>query len=108
MTDREFITMRINELQNRMGISSRKMSTDLGYNEGYINHILSGRKTPSLDALCKIVEYFEISRGEFFHEDRKESDLINALNKAAHKLSDRDLKLLITLATSMLKQADSD
>lgn len=66
---KEFVRSRIDGLRIRKNISEYKLSLDLGKSQGYIQSITSGRTMPSLEALCDICSYFEITPTEFFDSD---------------------------------------
>lgn len=69
---REFINYesefmeRLTQLRMLQKISSRKMSLDLGQNEGYMNKIENGKTMPSMEAFFLICAYLNITPEEFF------------------------------------------
>ncbi|SHK45776.1 helix-turn-helix domain-containing protein [Tepidibacter formicigenes] len=62
----DFISKRITDLRLKKNVSSRKMSLDLGLSNSYITQIENGKKSPSIDNLYKICDYFGITIVEFF------------------------------------------
>lgn len=52
---------RINELLQERGIKQVTLAEGIGVSTGNISDWKSGRASPSIDALCKIAEYFNVS-----------------------------------------------
>ena len=50
----DFIRHRITELRMKKGVSESRMSSDLGHNKNYIQHITSGKSNPSAQELLYI------------------------------------------------------
>lgn len=69
---REFINYesefmeRLTQLRMLQKISSRKMSLDLGQNEGYVNKIENGKILPPMDIFFRICDYLDVKPAEFF------------------------------------------
>lgn len=82
-----FIADRITRLRLEHNISEYKLSLELGFSKGYIQAISSGNITPSLDALYKICEFFDITPAQFFAGKTDDSKLLENLAKAIRDLS---------------------
>ena len=52
----DFLRERITELRVNKGTSESKMSSDLGHNKNYIQHIVSGKSNPSVQELLYIID----------------------------------------------------
>ena len=68
----EDFPQRLSQLRLKKGVSAREMSLAIGYNEGYIQNIESGKACPSMEKLLYICEYLEISPSEFFDLDNED------------------------------------
>lgn len=85
--DSKFIADRITRLRMEHNISEYQLSLDLGFSKGYIQAISSGNITPSLDALCKICDFFDITPAQFFAGNTDDSKLLDSLSKTIRELS---------------------
>lgn len=72
----KFIRDRINELRMKKNISEYQLSLDLGYSQGYIQSITSGRNLPSMNAFLDICAYFDITSSSFFDSTINNPSLI--------------------------------
>lgn len=72
----KFIRDRINELRMKKNISEYQLSLDLGYSQGYIQSITSGRNLPSMNAFLDICAYFDITSSNFFDSTINNPSLI--------------------------------
>lgn len=93
----EFVSNRITELRMTRDVSEYQMSLDLGQNRTYIQNISSKRSMPSLYALFKICNYFEITPLEFFDASLEEPEIYSSLRKEISKLSSEDVEILLPL-----------
>lgn len=82
-----FVADRITRLRLEHNISEYKLSLDLGFSKGYIQAISSGNILPSLDALFKICDFFEITPAQFFAGKTDDSRLFEDLTAAIRELS---------------------
>lgn len=82
-----FVADRITRLRLEHDISEYKLSLDLGFSKGYIQAISSGSITPSLDALFKICDFFNITPAQFFAGKTDDSKLFEDLSAAIRELS---------------------
>ena len=71
----DFIRERITELRMKKGVSESRMSSDLGHNKNYIQHIVSGKSNPSVQELLYIIDYLGVSPRLFFDEGNQQSIL---------------------------------
>ena len=91
----KFVADRITQIRIEHKISEYQLSLDLGFSKGYIQAISSGNIMPSMAALYKICEYFEISPTQFFCEGiesqagsvPEDSKLLKDLGSAIRELS---------------------
>lgn len=97
----DFIRLRITELRLKKGVSEYKMSTDMGHSKSYIQSISSGRALPSLSEFLYMCDYLGVTPKEFFDEEDKEPILLQQLYKLSSTLSDKDLLLLINIASRL-------
>lgn len=82
-----FIAERVTRLRLEQDISEYKLSLDLGFSKGYIQAVSSGNIMPSLDALYKICDYFNITPAQFFSGKPNDSMLFEKLASAIRELS---------------------
>ena len=99
MTVRD-IRERITKLRLERNLSEMKMSLELGHSESYINHIASGRASPSLQGILNICEYLEIEPSELF-EDPVPRPVERVLRKVMADLTDEDLEHLLYIAKQL-------
>ncbi|MCB7514640.1 MAG: helix-turn-helix domain-containing protein [Candidatus Pseudoscilispira sp.] len=92
---------RIKELRIAKGLSTNKMSLDLGHGKNYIRSITSGRTLPSLAELPYICGYLGVSVSGFFDETSKNSVLIQDIIKRAQHLEEADLLAIISIMDRM-------
>ncbi len=86
---------RLTELRMKKGVSSRKMSLEIGQNSGYIGNIECGKTLPSMSAFFFICEYLNISPSGFFETENENPEKLEALT---HDLRDLDEEHLDTIA----------
>lgn len=96
-----FIAERLAKLRQQKNISARDMSFSLGHGHGYINHIENQKAMPSIQGLCEICEFFNISIKEFFDDDTEEPVLINRIVKEIKKLDAKALEKLLEFIESI-------
>lgn len=82
-----FVADRITRLRLEHNISEYRLSLNLGFSKGYIQAISSGSITPSLDALFKICDFFDITPAQFFSGKTDDSRLFEDLASAIRELS---------------------
>lgn len=82
-----FVADRITKIRIEHNISEYQLSLDLGFSKGYIQAISSGNIMPSLGALYKICEYFDITPAQFFSGNTSDSKLIEDLTRAIREMS---------------------
>ena len=90
-----FVADRITRLRIEHGISEYQLSLDLGFSKGYIQAISSGNIIPSLGALYKICDYFEMTPLQFFDSEAVNPQLLHHAMEGMRKLSEDDLIMLI-------------
>ncbi len=86
-SDTKFIAERITKLRMEHKVSEYQLSLDLGFSKGYIQAISSGNILPSLGALYKICEYFNITPEQFFSGNNSDSRLMNDLLDVLREMS---------------------
>ena len=89
--DEKTFSMRLSQLRTQKGVTARKMSLDIGQNEGYINNIESKRVFPSMAVFFVICEYLNIKPSEFFSEENQSPAEITAITKNLKKLNRKQL-----------------
>jgi len=67
----KFMRERIAELRTQKNISGYTMSHELGKHKNYIGNIENNKSKPSIQAFFCILEYFDITPGEFFDSSNK-------------------------------------
>lgn len=104
-----FVADRITRLRLEHNISEYKLSLDLGFSKGYIQAISSGNILPSLDALFKICDFFDITPAQFFAGKTDDSRLFEDLTTAIRELSmDEQYTLYHFLKGGKLPQQKKD
>jgi len=96
--DSSFVRDRITQLRLQMdNVSERKMSLDLGNNEGYINTLTSIKKDnlPSLTELFYICEYLGVELNEFFNMEKSTSLLQQEAISCIYDLVDKDIAFFL-------------
>ncbi len=88
--DTKFIPERITKLRMEHNVSEYQLSLDLGFSKGYIQAISSGNILPSLGALYKICEYFEITPEQFFAGENSDTKLLGDLLGALREMSEEE------------------
>ena len=91
---------KIKNLRESAGLSSSKLSSELGMTSSTISAIEIGKNLPSLQLLEKICDYFEISLSEFFAEEDESKNKSDLSNEEQYILklwngSDEDTKMLV-------------
>lgn len=95
--EENFIRERITQLRIKKNVSEYKMSLDLGHSKSYIQSIVSGRAMPSMSEFLYICDYLGITPKDFFDTEVENPILIQQAVSSMEKLSDEDLKLLISI-----------
>lgn len=86
-SDIKFVAERITKLRMQREISEYQLSLDLGFSKGYIQAVSSGSILPSLGALYKICEYFEITPEQFFAGKNSDTKLFQNLVDMLREMS---------------------
>ena len=92
----DYIRDRITELRMQKGISESKMSSDLGHNKNYIQHIVSGKSNPSVQELLYIIDYLGVSPSLFFEKENRQPALTQKIIDGLKEMPESDLLLLIS------------
>ena len=100
MDEKDF-SMRLAMLRTKKKVSAREMSLAIGQNPNYINHIETGRATPSLSGLIYICEYLGVTPSEFFDFSSPNPAKLNKINDYLKKLSDEQLELVENLLKNL-------
>ncbi|MBE6753947.1 MAG: helix-turn-helix transcriptional regulator [Ruminococcaceae bacterium] len=93
----QFIRERITELRLKKNVSEHRMSLDLDKSGSYIRGITSGAAMPSVRELFNIIEYLDVSVGEFFAPLEQADTPYAALCERLRRLSDEDISKVSTL-----------
>ena len=99
--DTRFIAERVAQLRIKRGLSAKRMSELLNWNDAYINNIESGKSLPSLDRLLAICEFLKITPAQFFDVEETNPELLNETIKMLKPLNDRQLTLILEMAKEM-------
>lgn len=83
----KFVADRITKIRIEHNISEYQLSLDLGFSKGYIQAISSGNIMPSMSALYRICDYFEMTPAQFFSGKADDSKLIEDLISAIREMS---------------------
>lgn len=63
---------KLKALRTRRGITLKELAMSLGLSaHGYISELEAGKKTPTVEVLIKISEYFNVSTDELLKDDLK-------------------------------------
>lgn len=103
MDEKDF-ALRLAQLRTKKNVSAREMSLAIGQNEGYINHIETGRGTPSLSGIFYICEYLGITPSEFFDVDNKNPSKLKNINLHLKKLDDNQLDVIEKLTKDLAEK----
>ena len=103
MEEKDF-SLRLAVLRNKKSVSAREMSLAIGQNPNYINHIETGKTTPSLAGILYICEYLGISPSEFFDIDNPNPEKIQAIIEDLKRLSDKQLDAVAVLVKDIAKK----
>ena len=91
----------LNETEN--GYSMRGLSTAIERSEGYIQKMLVGKFTPSLDTLIDISNYFDIPVWALLIDGKFSCQLIQHINTQLFLLPKDSLTLVLELVTLLNK-----
>ena len=83
---------RLSQMRNKRHISARKMSSDLGLSENYINKIESASSKPSLDKFIEICKYLDVSLDEIVGYKTVSTPKLNETINGLKNLSETDLE----------------
>ncbi len=92
----DFIRERITELRMKKGVSESRMSSALGHNKNYIQHIVSRKSNPSVQELLYIMDYLGVSPCLFFDEGNQQSILAQKIIDGLKDMPEKDLLLPIS------------
>lgn len=102
MEEKDF-SLRLAILRTKKNVSAREMSLAIGQNPNYINHIESGKTTPSLAGILYICDYLGITPSEFFDMDNPNPEKIQAIIRDLKKLNDKQLDAVAILVKDIVK-----
>ena len=103
MEEKDF-SLRLAILRTKKNVSAREMSLAIGQNPNYINHIETGKTTPSLAGILYICDYLDITPSEFFDMDNPNPEKIQAIIRDLKKLNDNQLDAVATLVKDIVKK----
>ncbi len=97
--DRNEVINRISKIRTRANLSARKLSQEIGMNDGYINRLECKRDyLPTMLVLFDIIEVCGSTPAEFFYpvmEDyQKDQEIIKLLNHSNSATKDAILTIL--------------
>ncbi len=94
LLDEKEFALRIAKLRTNKKVSAREMSLAIGQNEGYINHIESGKSLPSLSGLSYICEYLGITLSEFFDDEAENPVRLRSIIQKLKSLNEKQLVMI--------------
>ena len=103
MEEKDF-SLRLAVLRSKKKVSAREMSLAIGQNPNYINHIETGKTTPSLAGILYICDYLGITPSEFFEINNPNPEKIQAIVDDLKKLSDKQLDAVAVLVKDIAKK----
>lgn len=95
--DEQFIRDRISSLREKIGVSERKMSLDLGRSTSYIRSITSGRALPSMGEFLYICDYLNITPMEFFNENAQTTQIQQKAIHSIRSMPEADIELILKI-----------
>ncbi len=102
MEEKDF-ALRLSMLRTKKNVSAREMSLAIGQNPNYINHIETGKATPSLSGILYICEYLGITPSEFFDSENPNPEKLELIIQDLKKLNDKQLDTISTLIKDIIK-----
>lgn len=106
----EIIRENLTYMLNQEGTPSmRNLSTSIGTSDSYIQKILNQERTPSLDKIDSISEFFDVESWEMFYnfrKDRPEMPEMLAIMQQLNKLSPTLLPSVKAYLDFLLAQQD--
>ena len=97
------VALRLAMLRTKKNVSAREMSLAIGQNEAYINHIESGKNSPSLAGILYICDYLGITPSEFFDTDSQNPEKLKDVIKDLKRLDDKQLDTIAKLVKDLIK-----
>lgn len=104
--DKNFVLERIKALREQKGISESKLSLGIGHSKNYFTNITQRKTMPPIKELLAICDYFDVAPTDFFNPDLDNLSLISMLAQTARKLSDDDLKVVLSVANQFKKKSN--
>lgn len=93
------------ELMEKNNVTQQKLSEAIGFSQGNISDWKSGRSSPSVEALVKIAEYFNVSVDYLLGYTPNKQRTNNSLERLlifAEKLTDEQIDTIIAMGTAFL------
>jgi len=101
MEEKDF-ALRLAKLRTKKNVSAREMSLAIGQNQNYINHIETGKATPSLSGILYICEYLKITPSQFFDTENPNPEKIESILCDLKKLNDKQLDIISALIKDII------
>ena len=101
--DKTEFGLRLAQLRQIRGLSSRDMSYALGKGHGYINNIECGVSYPAMEQFFAICEILEIEPVDFFDLTLADPSKMKRATSEFHDLTPGQLDILISTAREMKK-----
>ena len=98
-----FMADRIGELAKRNNMSDRELSLNLGYGESYINNIVNGINTVSIEGVYYINKYFKNELYYFFDDRIEAPEIFTEYIEMSKKLDRKNLELMLQLVQTLCK-----
>ena len=103
MEEKDF-ALRLAMLRTKKNVSAREMSLAIGQNPSYINHIETGKATPSLSGIFYICEYLGVTPAEFFETESASPVKLKGIIDDLKKLDDKQLDVISALVKDLIKK----
>lgn len=94
---------RLTELRRKKGVSTRRMSLELGKSICYISDIEARHRLPSLKNFMLICDYLGITPGEYFDEGNSDPVILRKLIKYQKMLNPKQLTHILAIVMDMLR-----
>ncbi len=93
-------------LDNMQPLSMRQLSSNVGFSDSYMQKVLNGSTTPSLDALLKLANYYDVHISSLLHEDMQRTEKIRRVNDYLVTFDDNALNTVLTLLETFEPKAN--
>lgn len=100
MYDLKNISKNLRELRKQRGYTQERLAAEIGMNIETYKSIEIGRRAGSIDSLCLIAEYFDVSLEYFLDREKTQEE---KLNIDYRKLSPEKQKILFKMVEALIE-----